>query len=256
MKYSHILITRPRQEATELADMLAVLGAETIIMPAYDFHATSLFSDQIRTLQIAAAGPQAPLLIFTSPRSVEYGLGQVPPEIMPRLRIAAIGASTARLLEQSGAKVVLRPDAGYTSEDLLESLAGLKGDRGAGVIPAFIMAAPGGRTALNEGLQAQGFEPHMLMVYKRVPASIAADAIRAIEHAESLLGVWTSANTMTALAQRLPASCWSRLCRADWLVISERLRRLARAFSPAHVYLAGGPANSDIYEAIQGLPGQ
>jgi uroporphyrinogen-III synthase len=254
MLYSHILITRPQQEASELAEMLAPSGAETIIMPAYDFYASALFSDQIGHLQRAVEGPTAPLLIFTSPRSVEHGLGQIPPDILPRMQIAAIGASTAALLEKAGAEVILRPDAGYSSEDLLATLAGQNGDRGDGARPAFIMAAPGGRTALNEGLQTLGFEPRMLMVYGRRARKIAPGEITAIEHAEALLGIWTSANTMSALSQRLPAACWSRLCRADWLVISERLRRLARAFSPAHIYLAGGPANSDIYEAIQRLP--
>jgi uroporphyrinogen-III synthase len=254
MPYSHILITRPQQEASELAEMLAPSGAKSIIMPAYDFYASELFSDQISHLQRAAAGPTKPLLIFTSPRSVEHGLGQIPPDVLTRVQIAAIGASTAALLEEAGAKVVLRPDSGYTSEDLLASLASQPGNRDSAARPAFILAAPGGRTALSEGLQAQGFEPHMLMVYGRRAKKIAPDAITAIERAETLLSVWTSANTMSALSQRLPPACWSHLCRADWMVISDRLRRLARAFSPAHIYLAEGPANSDIYEAIQRLP--
>lgn len=254
MRFSHILITRPQREASELAEMLAPCGAETIIMPAYDFYASELFSDQISQLRRAAAGPTPPLLIFTSPRSVEHGLGQISPDILPHMQIAAIGASTAALLEKAGARVMVRPDTGYSSEDLLATLARKSGGRGAAAGPAFILTAPGGRTALSDGLRALGFEPHMLMVYGRRAREIAPGAVTAIERAPALLSVWTSANTMSALSRRLPAACWSRLCRADWMVISERLRRLARTFSPAHIYMADGPANSDIYEAIQRLP--
>ena len=253
MPFSHILITRPQQEARELADLLAPSEAEVVILPAYDFHVSKLFSDQISQLQQAVAGPIPPLLVFTSPRAVEYGLDQIPRDVLPRARIAAIGPSTAGLLEKAGINVMLQPQQGYSSEILLESLVRESGTSSGRAHPAFILTAPGGRTALQEGLQAQGYEPHMLMVYGRRSAELAASAITAIEHAETLLAVWTSANTMNALSQRLPAPCWSRLCRADWLVISERLQRVARGFSPRRIHLAAGPTNSDITEAIQTL---
>jgi len=253
MPFSHILITRPQQEARELADLLAASEAKVIILPAYDFYASKLFPDQIGQLEHAAAGQPPPLLVFTSPRAVEYGLDQIPPDVLLRARIAAIGPSTASLLEKAGKKVNLRPQQGYTSEDLLNSLAKEGSTRGGQAHPAFILAAPGGRTALNEGLQAQGYEPHMLMVYGRRSAELVSSAVAAIEHAEKLLAVWTSANTMNALSQRLPPPCWLRLCRADWLVISERLQRVARGFSPSHIHLADGPTNTDILESIRTL---
>jgi len=253
MAYSHILITRPRQEGAELAEMLSSCGAETIALPAYEFYGMKLFSDQVGDLQQATLGSRQPLLVFTSPRSVQYGLNQIPQDVISRVRIAAIGASTAKVLEKSGAHVTLRPEQGYTSEDLLETLARQGGDRNGFARPAFIVTAPGGRTALSEGLQAQGFEPRMLMVYGRRPAEIPPAAVTAIQHAETLLSIWTSASAVNTLFQRLPSACWARLCRGDWLVISERLRRLARTFSPAHIFLADGPANPDILEAIQRL---
>ncbi len=253
MSFSHILITRPRQEALELAEMLAPSEAELIIMPAYEFYASPLFSDQISQLQQAAAGFPPPLLIFTSPRAVEYGLGQIPKDVLHRPQLAAIGPTTANLLEQAGLSVTLQPRQAYSSEDLLESLAAQGSAREGPARRAFIFTAPGGRTALQEGLQALGYEPHMLMVYGSKSAALAPGDIAAIEKAEALLAVWTSANTMNALSQRLPAQCWSHLCRSEWLVISERLRRVARAFSPRHIHLADGPTNSAIVTAIQAL---
>ena len=169
------------------------------------------------------------------------------------LRQKGMWQSLSSLLEKAGMNVMLRPQRGYTSEDLLDLLARDGSASGGRAQSAFILTAPGGRTALNEGLQAQGYAPHMLMVYGRRSAEIDSSAVAAIEHAENLLAVWTSANTMNALSQRLPAPCWSRLCRADWLVISERLQRVARGFGPSHIHLAGGPTNSDIVETIRTL---
>jgi uroporphyrinogen-III synthase len=253
MPFSHILITRPRQEALELAELLAPTHAEPIIMPAYDFHATPLFPDQLRQLQQAATGPEQPLLIFTSPRSIEHGLAQIPMEVMQHARIAAIGPATAGLLEQSGLEVSLRPEQGFSSENLLDTLDSRGRSDAVSPRPAFIFAAPGGRTALDEGLQARGYETHMLMVYASRPAELEASAIATIEQASALLAVWTSANTMNSLSQRLPADCWSKLCRGEWLVISERLARVARGYSPRKIHLSGGPSNCDIVATIRAL---
>jgi len=253
MPFSHILITRPRQEALELAELLASSEAEIIIMPAYEFHATALFADQISQIREAAAGPNQALLVFTSPRSVQYGLGQVPEDVLRSSKIAAIGPSTASMLETAGLTVTSRPGQGYSSEDLLAALAVQDRPRDDRARPVFIFTAPGGRTALLEGLQAQGYEPHMLMVYGRKSTELAPSDISAVTNADSLLAVWTSANTINSLSQRLPARCWSRLCRSQWLVISERLQRVARAFGPPQIHLSAGPTNSDIVTAIKAL---
>jgi len=133
--------------------MLEFSTARIIVMPAYDFHERMLFADQISGLQRAADGPQAPLLVFTSPRSVEFGLGQVPPDVLAGAQVAAIGPSTARLLEASGICVNIRPQRGYTSEDLLESLSRQEKANGRQPRPAFILTAPGGRTTMKADQQ-------------------------------------------------------------------------------------------------------
>ena len=58
---------------------------------------------------------------------------------------------------------------------------------------------------------------------------------------------------MKALSQRLPPASWFRICQGEWLVISDRLQRLARAYGPANVHLAGGPGNPAILAAIRSL---
>jgi hypothetical protein len=58
---------------------------------------------------------------------------------------------------------------------------------------------------------------------------------------------------MKFLSQRLPPAVWFRLCQGEWLVISNRLKRLARAFGPNEIHLSPGPGNSDLFTAIRGL---
>lgn len=268
MRFSGILITRPRAEALELAGMLAGMPArpesppppsqarKSIILPAFEFKARGLPADEVRQLEQAAAkGPV--LLIFTSPRSVDFGLGQIPPFVLKVSSLAAIGPATAEILRQAGAPPGLVSRHGYTSEDLLREIRRKSGlpastDVARGT-RAFIFAAPGGRETLREGLATLGFEPRMLMVYEREPAKLEPAAIEAIEQTESLLVVWSSANAMKELQRRLPVDCWNRVLRAEWLVISDRLAALAQSFNPARVHLAAGPSNAAIAHAIQAL---
>ena len=250
-KFSHILITRPRTEAVELAGMLSSMQVESIILPAYDFLASTLFPDQVRLMQDAAQDNRPHLLIFTSPRAVQYGLGQVPADLLRTARIGAMGPSTAQLLEAAGLPVSLRSEKAYSTEGLLGTLQLEGGVPGPEPRHAFILAAPGGRSRLKEGLVTLGYVAHMLMVYERRSAELPAEAVAAIGQADRLLSVWTSANTMNALAQRLPTPAWSRLCHGEWLVISDRLRRLALSFSPARIHISPGPSNADILTAIR-----
>ena len=155
------------------------------------------------------------------------------------------------ILQAAGVRVSLRAAQGYTSEALLETLAAEPAPDAGSL--AFIVAAPGGRTALADALAAQGRAVHTLMVYRAEPAAIDRTALGRLDRAEGILSVWTSANAMNALSQRLPPATWFRICQGDWLVISDRLHRLARAYGPPRIHLAGGPGNDAIVTAVRAL---
>src|SRR4029453_13889613 len=57
--------------------------------------------------------------VFVSPNAVVHGVSLGAGAAPSGLRIAAIGPSTARALEDAGLTVSIRPRAGYTSEALL-----------------------------------------------------------------------------------------------------------------------------------------
>lgn len=233
--------------------MLAPLGLEAIIQPAFDYTPVAACDEDPETFAELESAGTGDLLVFTSPRAVAYGLRQIPRESLGRMQVAAIGPASTDALSRAGIRVTLSPSAGYTSEALLDSIDA----RAHGSAPqpgrAFIVAAPGGREALLDGLTARGWRPRLLLVYRPVPVDIDKAALQKLSEAGALLSVWTSGNAMTALAQRLPPASWFRICQGEWLVISERLRRLARAYGPAEIHLASGPGNGAIVTAIRSL---
>ena len=251
MAFSHALITRPRPQGAELAALLAPLGIECVVQPAFEYQRVDAESAQPEACSaLQKAGPRD-LVLFTSPRAVSHGLPQLPASSLVRARVGAIGPATAQALEAAGIRVSLRPASGYTSEALLETLVAESAPAAAS--SAFIIAAPGGRTTLADALQEQGRSVHTVMVYRAEPAGIDRDALGRLDSAGSLLSIWTSANAMNALSQRLPPATWFRVCQGDWLVISDRLLRLARAYGPPRIHRAGGPGNDAISTAVRSL---
>lgn len=253
MAFTHVFISRPRKEAEELAGMLAPLGVEPVVQPAFNyFQVDARLSQKEFLAELEDARPDT-LIIFTSPRSVLHGLTQLPRNSLLNARVGAIGPATARALADAGIRVTVTPRTGFTSEALLETLFEEKPNRIAEASRAFIIAAPGGRKKLLDGLARQGWKAGLIHVYKPAPAEIDREALASLEKAAGVLSIWTSANAMKGLSQRLPPANWFQLCQGDWLVISERLRRLARAYGPARVHLCGGPGNTDLFNAVKGL---
>ena len=253
MKFSHVFISRPHREAEELAAMLAQFGLQTVTQSAFDYVPVEARLDDPKTFAELEAATALDLVVFTSPRAVTHGLAQLPRELLFHVQVAAIGPATASALVAAGVRVAVASPDGFTSEALLEALAA---ESSAGPVRrnrAFVLAAPGGRTALVEGLVKLGWHARMLMVYRSEPARLDRKELALLDEADGVLSVWTSGNVMNALSQRLPPAIWFRLCQGEWLVISERLSRLARAFGPAEVHLASGPGNGAIVATIRSL---
>lgn len=253
MSFTHVFISRPRPESEALAALLRPLGLHTVVQPAFTYQPLDFRSEQTDiSEEMDRAGPDT-LVIFTSPRAVAHGLPQLPDSLRFRSRIAAIGPATARALAAAGIRVNITPMTGFTSEALLEALEEEKPADNARSSFVFIICAPGGRQALSEKLGKWGWQVHMIMVYRPEPAELDREELRRLGEADGVLSVWTSANAIKALSQRIPPASWYQLCKGDWMVISDRLRRLARAYGPARIHVAPGPGNQELLAAIRNL---
>ena len=253
MRFSHVFIARPAQESQQLAALVLPLGVKPVLQPAFVFRAVEAASEQPVLVQQLEGSIEGPLLIFTSTRSVEFGLPQIAVDVLSRCRIAAIGPATSLALQAAGVQVDIRPTGGFTSEALLQTLktngVGLKS---AGK-SAFILAAPGGRRKMEESLTAIGWSVERLMVYRREQAPLDKKELEQLQSADRVLSVWTSANAMQSLSQRISPAHWFKICQGEWLVISDRLMRLSRAYGPAEIHQSSGPGNQDLFYAIKGL---
>ncbi len=245
--FNCLLITRPLAEAQQLARQLADLPLKVVVQPAHDFNAITLDSEDFDGLRKAVGIKPAPLLVFTSPRAVQFALLQLPLNLLAACQLAAIGPSTASALQANGLESIIQSSSGYTSEDLLRcfNVIRLRANR------AWIVAAAGGRTALIEGLQHRDVEAKMLFVYERSAAAVVAENLRQLEQGGKILSLWSGENAMKQLAASLSKSAWQHVCAGEWLVISQRLAEIAAAFKPAAVHLSAGPGNEELATAIR-----
>jgi uroporphyrinogen-III synthase len=161
-----ILVTRSRQQASELAAQLEALGGTTILIP---------------TIEIAPPSSYAPLdeaitridsfdwIVFTSANAVNVFCERTPQRNTPQ--IAVIGPSTARVAQAAGLKVDLVPKQAV-AESLLEALLPqiVPGSR------VLLIRAAVARNELPEALTHAGAEVRIVEAYRTVvpPASVEA----------------------------------------------------------------------------------
>lgn len=235
-----VLITRPLESSQQLAEQLAELGTNSIVIPMYGFTAR----DPILDFQSVWSEPtRRKLAVFTSPRAVQFGISYIPN--LDALEFAAIGPATCEELARAGFPVHLKSDNGYRSEDLLQlpALATKPGD-------AVIFCAPGGRETLSIGLVNLGWDVVKAMVYERVAVEIKPAQLDALSAADDLLSIWTSISALEIAKERLPIALWSRILNAPAVVISTRIQQHLRQLGASRVELSDGPGNPDLLRSI------
>lgn len=241
---THALVTRPSPQLEELATHLEQAHLKTVCMPAFRFEARErhIVPDE------AWRRERNHLLLFTSPRAVAFGLPALSESMLRDGRVAAIGPATARILAEAGYEPLQAPGPDFDSEALLDSLDG-RLEPGAAVI----LAAPGGREALHQGLEARGWSVRLVPVYERVLIDPEPEAIVALEAADRVLSFWTSGVALAHLLGKLSERARRSVRAGTAIVISERLAALARDHGIAEVRVAEGPTNEDLLRCFQSI---
>ncbi len=156
-----VLVTRPREQALDLARRIEADGGEAFVFPAL---AIEPLADTTALQKTLARIGDFDLAIFVSANAVRHGLAGFPIASLPtRLRIAAAGEATARALHELGVRDVLAPAAPFTSEALLTlpPLQTMAGQRVA------IFRGEGGRELLAKTLGARGAIVEYAECYRR-----------------------------------------------------------------------------------------
>lgn len=159
----HIVITRPEDQAKQLASLIKRQGGNALLFPLIAISPLDdydSFSLQIETL------PRQDWLIFISSNAVQFGmprllqaLGQLP----STLKFAAIGPITAAELKKFAIDDTLTPNGRFDSEALL-ALPEMHDVAGKNIM---IVRGVGGREVLAETLRRRGAHVQFAECYRR-----------------------------------------------------------------------------------------
>lgn len=174
-----IAVTRPREQATNLAQRIAQAGGRAILFPLLEV--SPVFDSQSLHALIARLH-EFNLAIFISPNAVRYGMEAiitaskltsasqlsshnfVPYNALPAtLKIATVGQGSVRALRDYGVKNVIAPQDRFDSEALL-ALPELNQITGWHVV---IFRGNGGRELLGDTLKARGAKVEYVTCYQR-----------------------------------------------------------------------------------------
>jgi uroporphyrinogen III methyltransferase/synthase len=153
-----VVVTRAREQASELGARLVALGASVLELPA------------IRVVPIDFAVPDLTRfewVVFTSANGVDafFDRGLRPVGLDARalapVRIAVIGPGTAAALARRGLRADLVPER-FVAESLLDAFP-------PGTGRVLLARAEVARDVLPEGLARQGYEVDLLAVYRTDP---------------------------------------------------------------------------------------
>ena len=161
-----VVVTRAREQASELSTRLAALGAHVLEMPA------------IRLVPVAFHRPDLTAfewVVFTSANGVDafFDRGLAPDGLDARafapVRVAAIGPGTASALARRGLRADLVPER-FVAESLLDAFP-------PGTGRVLLARAETARDVLPEGLAAKGYEVEVLAVYRTGPVPADPEAL-------------------------------------------------------------------------------
>jgi uroporphyrinogen III methyltransferase/synthase len=180
-----IVITRAREQASELRMRCEALGAHVLEVPAIEIEPLPFTVPDLE---------QYTWLVFTSANGVEAfferGLlaSQRDTRALAPVRVGAIGAGTARALARYGVRPDLVPER-FVAEAFLEAFPD-----GSGRV--LLARAELARDVLPDGLGAKGYDVTVLPVYRTVPAPMPDAMQTQLRGAVDAL-TFTSSSTVT-----------------------------------------------------------
>ncbi|MBI5462632.1 MAG: uroporphyrinogen-III synthase [Gammaproteobacteria bacterium] len=221
-----IVVMRPAHQADALCALIEAAGGRALRFPVLEIcPAADPAAVQAGLVRLMRPG-EYDLAIFVSANAVHYTLKALAPHTWPTsVKIAAIGAATARALAAQGLRVDIAPARDFTSEALL-ALPELQSVRNQRIL---ILRGAGGREILRDNLLARGAQVDYLEVYRRATAT--TDPSILLEHGRAgaidavLIASTESLHKLLAIIGTLGIAL---LRTTTWVVGNERTRQLAR----------------------------
>lgn len=171
-----VLVTRTREQAGALSEILRTLGAQPIELPVIRIAPPQDWAPLDRALRDLVAGAYN-WLIVTSANGVRMVLERLAalghgPQALAAVRIAAIGPATAAMLERSGLAGALVPDE-YIAEGVAQALRREALRQGATLVGQRMLlarAAQARQVLVNE-LEQEGVRVEVVAAYQTLPVA-------------------------------------------------------------------------------------
>jgi uroporphyrinogen III methyltransferase/synthase len=183
-----VVVTRAREQASELRARLEQLGAAVLELPSIAIEALDFEVPDLGRYE---------WVVFTSVNGVFgfFDRGLAPAGLDARAfgaaRVAAIGPGTAAALVQRGIRPDLLPER-FVAESLLD---GFPAPTAAGA-RVLLARAEVARDILPEGLAARGYDVDVLPVYRTRPATPEPDALERVRAGAVDALTFTSSSTV------------------------------------------------------------
>lgn len=243
----HVVVTRPAAQAGPFCAMLERAGARVTRFPVIEIRGPA---DPAALRAALEALAEFDVAVFVSANAVQ----RVVPEALARgpwpagLRVAAIGARTARELTAHGLPPDIVPESRFDSEALLESAA-LQEVRGLRVM---IFRGDGGREHLAGTLRARGAEVSYAEAYRRALPDLDPRPLRERMERGAVDAITvTSGETLQNLVTLVGEAGQPALLRTGLVVGAERVAAMAREMGfLGDVVVAADPTDAAMFQAV------
>lgn len=239
-----VLVTRPADQANELAEAIENVGGEVIRFPVIEITGR----DQGVVADEFAALPDPDIVIFVSQNAARFG-GSVCASA--QAEIGAIGPSTKAALEARGTVVGIATAEGFTSEHLLKhpSLSNVAGQN------ITVVRGERGREVLGDELGQRGATVSYLSAYRRQIRRAPGDELAEIDDIWRRGGInyvtVLSVGTLENLLQLLLPTSVDMLRNTPLVAPGARVIQTAMRLVPGlRAIEASGPTTSEILDAL------
>lgn len=239
-----VLVTRPAQQAGELARAIEAAGGRAVRFPVMDI----VPRDEAAIAADLARCAPPDIVVFVSANAVRYGLAALNE---PQPRVAAIGPATAAALERAGVKADIASANGFTSEQLLNApeLREVDGRR------VLIVRGASGRELLAETLRHRGAGVEYLSVYDVTTHRCTEEEIvslrRLLDRQAIGATILMSGAALDHLFAALPADCVDRIAGTRLVAPGARVIKTVQERLPGSLCVeAPGPRAGDIVAAL------
>lgn len=190
-----VVITRAESQNSELSAMLRREGAHVFEVPTITILDPDDGGEELgRALADIA---RYDWLVVTSANGAERVGRSLEGRVLGRVRVAAVGSSSAAVMHRHGVNVDLIPER-FIAESLLESFPApdpTTGDRGR----VLLARAAEGRDVLPNGLQDLGWTVDVVAAYQTVPLVLRPSQVAEVLSADVVM--FTSPSTVRALVE-------------------------------------------------------